>query len=126
MSMNSSLRFVVAVCLGLWLGRSCNQSAAGAETTEELTLQQERQKQIQAETDSMVRRLGTMLRVLEYYQVDKAGERKMLEEMTGILSGLSKNQMNEVIRRLEAAAQAKDEAKSNDEVQVAYARHREI
>ncbi len=74
----------------------------------------------------MVRRLGTMLRVLEYYQIDKAGERKMLEEMAGVLRGLSKKQMNEVIASLDAAGRAKDEAASNAEISQAYKKHREI
>src|SRR5579862_2776494 len=79
-----------------------------ADSDEDIALQEERQKQIQAETDSLVRRLGTMMRVLDYYQVDKASERKMMEEMTGVLSGLSQNQMTEVIARLESAAKTKD------------------
>jgi Domain of unknown function (DUF4175) len=93
---------------------------------QELLLQQERQKQIQAETDYVVRRMGTMLRVLDFYQLDKTSEKKMLEDLSGVLGGLSKTQMTEVIRRLEAAAQAKNADQSNKEVEAAYARHREI
>src|SRR6266704_6944260 len=93
---------------------------------QELLLQQDRQKQIQAETDYVVRRMGTMLRVLDFYQIDKAFEKKMLEDMVGVLGGLSKTQMTEVIRRLEAAAQAKSADQSTKEVETAYARHREI
>ena len=74
----------------------------------------------------MVRRLGTMLRVLDYYQVDKASERKMMEEMAGVLAGLSQNQMAEVISRLETAGKTKDENAASQEVQEAYDRHREI
>ncbi len=99
---------------------------AQADTETDLAVQQERQKQTQADTDSMVRRLGTMLRVLEYYQIDKAGERQMLEEMAGALSGLSKQQMTEVIRRLDTAAKTKDDTAANQDVQEAYERHREI
>lgn len=124
--MKSYRQYGLAACVSLSLFAGWTVSTARGENEEELALQQERQKQIKADTESMVRRLGTMLRVLDYYQIDKAGERKMLEEMSGVLSGLSKNQMNEVIQRLEAAAQAKDEAKSSEEVQQAYARHREI
>src|SRR4051794_35957668 len=124
-AMVTRLRFLVAGCFAVILLTGVAPGVRG-DAEEDLALQQERQKQIQAETDSMVRRLGTMLRVLEYYQVDKAGERKMLEEMTGVLTGLSKNQMNEVIRRLDAAARADDETKSSAEVQVAYDRPREI
>jgi len=124
--MASSKVFAVAFCLALSCVIFVNPSTARAASEEDLLLQQDRQKQIQAETDSMVRRLGTMLRVLEYYQIDKAGERKMMEEMTGALSGLSKKQMAEVIRRLESAAKSQDDKKTNEEVQQVYARHREI
>src|SRR5262249_49624545 len=96
------------------------------EAEQELLLQQEKQKQIQAETDYLVRRMATMLRVLEFYQVDKAQEKKLMEEMVGVLSGLSKNQMKEVIRRLDAAAKEKEQGKSDKELVQAYARHREI
>jgi hypothetical protein len=125
--MASRLRFLVAGSFAIMLLAGVAPGARG-DTEDDLALQKERQKQIQADTDSMVRRLGTMLRVLEYYQVDKSGERKMLEEMAGVLSGLSKNQMAEVVRRLEGAAAlaGKDEAKSTAEVQKAYERHREI
>jgi hypothetical protein len=97
---------------------------AGSEA--DLLAQQDRQKQIQADTDQMVRRVGTMLRVLEYYQVEKAAEKKMLEEVAVTLAGLSKDQMTQVIARLDAAARAGDPAKSEKEVGEAYIRHREI
>src|SRR5215470_17476187 len=74
----------------------------------DLAVQKERQKQIQAETDQFVKKVGTMLRVLEYYQVDKAAEQKMLKEVAVALSGLSKDQMAQVIARLDAAAAAPD------------------
>jgi hypothetical protein len=72
--MQPARRSTFALCLTISLAAFWTLCAAQA-SEEELILQQERQKQIQADTDSMVRRLGTMLRVLEYYQVDKAGER---------------------------------------------------
>src|SRR6516165_818507 len=92
----------------------------------DLAVQKERQKQIQAETDQFVKKVGTMLRVLEYYQVNKAAEQKMLKEVAVALSGLSKDQMAKVIARLDAAAQAPDKNKSEQEIKEAYARHREI
>lgn len=92
----------------------------------ELVQQAERQKQIQADTEHAVRRLSTMLRVLEYYQVDKSAEKKLLEEVAATLSFLSRSQMTEVIARLEAAAKAPDTDKADKELTIAYARHREI
>src|SRR5581483_1388672 len=70
--------------------------------------------------------IGSMLRVMEYYQIDKAGERKILEEVSVLLAGLSRTQMSEVIGLLEAAAKQTDPAKSEAELEKAYTRHREI
>ena len=39
----------------------------------------ERQREIQTETDRLVRRVSTMLRVMEYHQLDKSAEKQMLE-----------------------------------------------
>ncbi|HEV3020906.1 MAG TPA: hypothetical protein VGX76_00505, partial [Pirellulales bacterium] len=116
----------LTACCALLGTAVCRPPATWAASEEELAQKQERQKQVQADTDAMVRRLGTMLRVLEYYQIDKTGERKVLEEMTGVLKGLSKSQMADVIRRLDAAAKAKLETAAGAEVQKAYDRHREI
>src|SRR5882724_2213372 len=128
-AMKLSRRIVVAALSGLALvaGLSLGRAEEVTKQAEqELLLQQEKQKQIQAETDYLVRRMATMLRVLEFYQVDKAQEKKLMEEMVGTLHGLSKSQMNEVIRRLDAAAKEKEQGKSEKELSQAYARHREI
>ncbi len=124
--MNRPRRIQWIVCLSLSLLVGWGLISVRADSDEELALQEERQKQIQAETDSLVRRLGTMIRVLDYYQVDKASERKMMEEMAGVLSGLSQNQMTEVISRLESAAKSKDAKSADQEIQEAYERHREV
>src|SRR5262245_6521186 len=114
----------IAICLAAFT--SLRGDEPDPRTQQELLLQQERQKQIQADTDYVVRRMGTMLRVLDYYQLDKAAEKKMLEEMAGVLGGLSKTQMREVIQRLDAAAKASSADQSNKEVAAAYERHREV
>ena len=44
---------------------------AQAEGAQDLLSQQEKQKQIQAETDQVVRRLATMMRVMQFYGADK-------------------------------------------------------
>ena len=84
---------------------------------------------IKADTDRIVLRMGTMIRVLQYCQLDKSAEKLMLEEMYGLLSKLSKEQMTVVINRLEASAralQANDTSKSREERDKAYAHHRQI
>ena len=113
-------------CLAIYLVTAWQRANAAPIDEQQLAIQRERQQQVQADTDALVRRLGTMLRVLDYYQIDKGGERKLIDEMAGILSGLSRRQMNEVMRRLENAAQASDPTKAAGEVDVAYDRHREI
>ncbi|MBI3410460.1 MAG: DUF4175 family protein [Planctomycetes bacterium] len=125
--------FFRAVCVSLILAAGIPANAQSDkvqgdkyQSDADLAHQQEKQRQIQAETDFIVRRLGTMLRVLEYYQVDQSTEKKLLQEMTSVLGGLSKQQMAEVIRRLGAAAKALDEDKSKDEIARAYDKHREV
>src|SRR5260370_31542923 len=108
----------VAVLL-LWLPGGRGEEA-------DLAVQKERQKQIQAETDQFVKKVGTMLRVLEYYQVDKAAEPKMLKEVAVALSSLSKKQMTQLIARLDPAAQTPDQTNAEQEIQEAYSPHTEI
>ena len=84
------------------------------------------QKRVQAETDQTVRRINTMLRALSFHRLDTAEENRVLEEMAVSLAGLSKEQMTDVMRRLEAAAKTSDEAKSKAETEEAYAKHREV
>jgi hypothetical protein len=91
-----------------------------------LRFQEEQQKQIREETERTARRIATMLQVLNYYQVDQAAQKKLLEEVARTLAGLSQGQMADVIRRLEAAARVQDSTKSEKELEAIYARHREI
>lgn len=116
---------VLAAGFGLSLFSSYSIQESTAQDEPDLALQQEKQRQIQAETDFIVRRVGTMLRVLEFYDVDRGTEKKLLEEMTSILGGLSKKQMAEVIRRLETA-KIESPDKSKTELARAYDKHREI
>src|SRR5205809_164099 len=75
------------------------------------------------ETDQVVRRLSTMMRVMQFYGADKEGEAELLGEMRQTLAGLSKNQMTEVMRRLEEAAKAADTKKSEKSLEAAYDSH---
>ena len=77
-----------------------------AEAKPDIPAQQEKQKQVQAETDRLVRRLTTTLRVMAYYQLDKTEEKQLLDEVVTTLAGLSREQMTDVLARLDAAARA--------------------
>ncbi len=116
-------RIVCAVAVALTLGagfvRADNSEA-------DLLRQQEQQRQIQAETEQVVRRLNTMLRVMEIYGVSGNQQKQMMAEMSTTLSGLSKNQMAEVVKRLGEAARTADEKASEDSREKAYESHRVI
>ena len=47
----------------------------------------ERQREIQAETDRLVRRVSTMLRVMEFHKLDKSAEKQLLQEVATTLGG---------------------------------------
>src|SRR5438477_12948692 len=69
-----------------------------AETdAQELIQKQEQQRAIQAETERMVRQMETMIRVMQFYQLDRDEEKRMLADAAGVLSKLSQKQMSDVI-----------------------------
>src|SRR5437764_14055852 len=86
---------------------------AQVDAAADLASRREKQKQVQAQTDQMVRRIGTMLRVLEYYELDKGTQKELLAEVAATLDGLSREQMTEIIARLESAVKAPDEANAD-------------
>src|SRR5262245_36392273 len=96
-----------------------------ADNDDDLRAKQERQRQIQAETDHAVNRITTMLRVMKFYGVDSP-EKKVMEEMSGTLSKLSKEQMADVVRQLEKAAVAKNEKDSDEAFEKAHASHLKV
>lgn len=95
-----------------------------AETTE-LATQEERQKQIKAETDRLVRRVETMIRLLEYNRLDKSAEKQLLDQVAGTLSGLSREQMLRLIAALEKAGKAEGAARE-DQLKQVEERHEQI
>src|SRR5579884_3660143 len=100
-------------------------ASRAAEAAPDLTAQGDRQKQIQAETDRLVRRVETMIRVLEYNRLDKSAEKQLLDQVAGTLAGLSREQMTRLIASLEKAGKAKGEARTA-ELQAAQERHEQI
>jgi len=72
---------------------------------EELRKKQDKQRQLQAETDRVVRRLNTIMQVMQFYEVEHR-DKKIMEEMSRTLSHLSKEQMTQIIAEFEKAAQA--------------------
>jgi hypothetical protein len=91
----------------------------------DLSDKRDRQAQVQADTEQLSRRVGTMLRVLEHYKLDPAGEKKLLDEAAGTLQGLSQKQMTDVLAKLDAAMQAADDETTQKHVNAAYDGHRE-
>jgi hypothetical protein len=114
------LPWCVAGCLALALAAS-----AFASNQDELRSQQEKQRQVQAETDHVVRRITTMLRVMQFYEIESP-EKKIMEEMSDTLGKLSKNQMADVIRQLEAAAHAKTDKQSEEAFEKALDSHAKV
>lgn len=85
----------------------------------------DRQAQVRDDTEQLARRVGTMLRVLEHYKLDAAAEKKLLDEAAGTLNGLTRQQMADVIAKLDAAMQAADADAARGHVDAAYAGHRD-
>ncbi len=96
-----------------------------AESPPNLATQEERQKQIQAETDRLVRRVETMIRVLQYNRLDKLAEKQMLDQVAGTLSGLSREQMTRLVAALEKAGKEKGEGRTQG-LKEAQDRHEQI
>ncbi|HEV3259716.1 MAG TPA: hypothetical protein VG013_22805 [Gemmataceae bacterium] len=110
----------LAVLVGLAL------PARAADSREPISQQQAKQRHIRQDTDHMVRRASAMLRVLDYYRMDESAEKRILDEVASTLSGLSKEEMAEVIARLDKALKASDEQQSREEVDEAYRQHRVV
>src|SRR4051794_37022560 len=68
-----------------------------ADDTKNLQDQKLKQQTAQIATEELVQRIGTMLKVMEFYQPDKSTQRKTLERVAGTLSGLSREQMEQVL-----------------------------
>src|SRR5262245_40995421 len=88
--------------------------------------QANQEKAVKVEVDRTVARINTMLAVLRYDRLDAGAEKLLMEEISGTLAGLSREQIAEVITRLETAAKSPDDKVSQQERGVAYERHREV
>jgi len=100
--------------------------AGAGDARQPISNQQAKQRHVRQDTDHMVRRVSAMLRVLDYYRMDESSEKRILDEVAATLSGLSKEQMAEVIARLDKALKASDDKRSRQEVDEAYRQHRVI
>jgi hypothetical protein len=104
----------------------CCAVVARADDTKSIQDQKLKQQTTQVATEELVQRIGTVLRVMEYYQPDKNAQHKTLERVASTLAGLSRSQMEEVLKGLDKAAAQTDPAKSSKELQEAHDRHVEI
>src|SRR5579862_4790246 len=116
---------VMAVILAL-AARSAAAQSSDVPGSTDLTVQEQIQKRVQSETDQTVLRVNAMIRLLSFHKFDQAEEAHLLREVSGTLSGLSKDQMSKVIVKLNAAAAEGDEKKARAEMEEAYRHHRDI
>ncbi len=91
----------------------------------DLTEQEERQKAVRAETDRMVRRLETILRIFDHNRLQSAEEKVLLDRARKVLAGLSHDQMARAITALESAQKAEGPARITA-IKEVEARHEEI
>src|SRR5947208_1104325 len=78
----------------------------------DLSRQVERQKQIRAETEKLLRRVETLIRVLEYNRLGASGQKALLDEARKSLAGVSREQMATLLAALEKAAQEQGAGRS--------------
>ncbi len=120
------MKHAIAALVLVLAGTAAHAQQAEPPKGSDTALQQQLQKRVQAETDQTVRRINTMLRVMSYHKIEQSEENRILGEVAGTLSSLSKDQMIQVLAKLEAATKAKDDQKAGVEIEEAYKRHREI
>jgi hypothetical protein len=107
------------------LGLSFITCATAFAAAQDITNIRDRQADVKQDTEQLARRIGTMLRVMNHYKLDQAGEAKLLDEAATTLRGLSKGQMTEVLTQLDAAMKAADAETQQRQVDAAYTGHRE-
>jgi Domain of unknown function (DUF4175) len=112
-------------CLGAAVVTSMSRAATPRDVKDQKQ-QQQQQQNTQIATEDVAQRIGTMLRVMEYYQPDKVQQRKTLERVATTLVSLSREQMEEVLKSLDRAAAEPDPEKSAKELKEAHNRHIEI
>src|SRR5947207_899803 len=105
------MRHAIAVLVLSLAATAAHAQSADPPKGTDTVLQQQLQKRVQAEADQTVRRINTMLRVMSYHKIEQAEESKILGEVAGTLSSLSKDQMIQVLAKLEAATKATDDQK---------------
>ncbi len=91
----------------------------------DLTEQEQRQKEVRAETDRLVRRLETILRILDHNHLQSSEEKQLLDRARKTLAGLSQEQMARALVALEAAQKAEGQTRV-ERIKEAEARHEEI
>jgi hypothetical protein len=84
------------------------------------------QKQTQAETQRLASRLDGMLRVLAYHQLDATAEQKIMDEAAGSLKGLSREQMKDILARLDQAVKTPSPIETDQHLDAAHEKHREV
>ncbi len=88
--------------------------------------QRDQEKKVQAEVERTARQVETALRVLMYQRVAADDEQKTLSDVAAQLRGLGDDQIRAVLKHLDAAVTAPDEATASTEQKAAYVKHRQV
>src|SRR5262245_56952446 len=88
--------------------------------------QRDQEKKVLAEVERTARQVGTTLRVMVYQKVAAEAEQKTLADVAAQLKGLSDDQIRAVLKHLDAAIAAPDEATASVEQKAAYVKHRQV
>src|SRR5256885_299598 len=98
--------FSLTLALPLLAGRADDPPKQPPASGLALSNQGLQQKQTQAESQRLAARLDGMLRVLTYHQLDATAEQKVMDEAAGALKGLSREQMKDILQRLDQASRS--------------------
>ncbi len=88
--------------------------------------QRDQEKKVRAEVERTALEMETALRVLMYQRVAADDEQKTLSDVAAQLRGLGDDQIRAVLKHLDAAVTAPDEATASTEQKAAYVKHRQV
>ncbi|MFO0843877.1 MAG: hypothetical protein U0797_16020 [Gemmataceae bacterium] len=80
----------------------------------ELGEPKDKQRQVQQDTEKLLRRVETVIRVLEYNRLGASAQKAMLDEVSKTLAGVSREQMEALLASLEKASAAKGDARTGE------------
>jgi hypothetical protein len=128
MLMRAILAFPLLVLLSTTRADDPPRNTQAPDTPSGLVVAQQtmQQKQAQLEAKRTAARLDAMLRVLAYHQLDDHAVQKIMSEAVGTLKGLSNQQMSEILKNFDTAAQSKTLSDMDKQLDLAQDKHRVV